>query len=268
MSRKCCTLLLLLGTGVAARSQQTIGTGLPLPNGLHALAPPGFPLVFSNPACRDSGFIIATAVSRQHNLPGLGHRFAGLAFDAGHLRWSISVLQDGSRHFHRQQIGLSLANRIDKRTVIGFGLTADGIRQTHLYPERPELFVRAGLQTQLGRKTSLGMRLYSGFAKRNEASPPQTWHLAFGHAVSDKLRVMAELEAQSGTATGKASVKTALCYALNTRMGMMFGTGGRLRPYSFALSWKESRLQMALGFDYHGILGFTPQCIMVWKGKS
>lgn len=268
MSRKCCALLLLLGTGMAARSQQTNGTGLPLPNGLHALAPTGFPLVFSNPACRDSGTTLATSVSRMHNLPGLSHRFAGLAFDAGSLRWSVSVLQDGSRHFHRQQLGFSLSNRIDKHTMLGLGMAAHGIRQTHLYPERAQLFIRAGLQTQLGRKTNLGLRLQSGFAKRKEASPPQIWHLALGHRVSDKLQLLAELEAQSGTAAGLASFKTALCYTVNHRVSMMLGTGSKLRPFSFCIAWKERRLQTALGIDYHSILGFTPQCILLWQGKS
>lgn len=268
MSRKSCALLLLLGTGVAARSQQTIGTGLPLPNGLHALAPQGFPLVFSNPACRDSGFIIASSATRMHSLPGLGHRFAGLAFDAGQLRWSVSVLQDGSRHFHRQQIGFSMANRIDKRTVLGFGMAAEAIGQTQHFPHRPTLYVRAGLQTQAGNRTSLGIRLYGGMAKRNESSPPLIWHLALGHRVSDKLNILAEAEAQSGTNAGRAAIKTALSYTMSPRIDLLLGTGSKLRPFSFALAWRKSRLQMALAFDYHSFLGFTPQCLVVWKEKS
>lgn len=268
MSRKSCALLLLLGTGVAARSQQTIGTGLPLPNGLHALAPQGFPLVFSNPACRDSGFFFATSASRLHNMRGLGHRFAGLAFDAGSLRWSVSVLQDGSRHFYRQQIGFSLANRIARHTVLGIGLIAEGVRQSSMYPERGRTFLRSGLLTRIGRKTELGMRLHTGIAGPPSGSLPQTWHLALGHRVADNLQLFAELEAQSGTAAGPASLKTALCYFPEKRFSLMLGTGGKLRPYSLALAWHRGGLRSALGFDFHRSLGFTPQVLLVWKGKS
>jgi hypothetical protein len=254
--------------GMAARSQQSIGTGLPLPNGLHALAPSGFPLAFSNPACRDSGFYIAGSVSRLHNLSGLSHRFAGIALDAGNLRWSLFVLQDGSRHFQRQQLGFSLANRIDKRTVLGLGLSTEALRQRQFYPERARLFIRAGLLRQIGQKTDLGMRLYTGLAKRNSVAPPQIWHLALGHRVSAQLVLFAELEAQSGSGATMAMVRTALAYQLNPNLRLHLGTGSRMRPYSVCLAWKSRQLQTTIGFDYHRILGFTPQCAWVWKGKN
>ena len=268
MGLKCCVLLLLLGTGVAARSQQSIGSGLPLPNGLHALAPPGFPLVFSNPACRDSGIVIATALTRLHNLPGLGHRYAGLAFDAGGMRWSVSVLQQGSRHFYRQMLGFSLANRIDRNTVLGFGLYADAIRQTSIFPGNPKAIIRAGLQTRIGRKTDLGMRLHTGLAVKNAESPPQLWHLALMHSLSDKLQLLAELEAQSGHGSGPATLKTALSYNLYDKFRMFLGNGGKTNPFSIACTWKKGRLLTTLTFDYHRLLGFTPQCMLVWQEKS
>lgn len=268
MSRSCCTLLLLLWMGKAAWSQQTSGTGLPLPNGLHALAAPGFPLVFSNPACRDSGFYFTTALTQLHGLRGLSHRFAGLAFDAGQLRWGMSMLQQGSAHYYRQQLGLSVANRIDRNTTLGLGLMAESIRQTGIYPHGPGLWLRAGFTTRIGRNTDLGMRLHTRMAVNRTATQALCWHLALGRAISGNLRLFTELEAQSGAGNGPAVIKTALWYSYSPKLQLMLGTGSRLRPFSFAFSWKQKRLLSSLAFDYHRLLGFTPQCILVWQAGS
>jgi hypothetical protein len=241
--------------------------------GIEAVGPKGLGAQFNNPAAvlDDSGTMLMVEYHNPFGVKGLGYQFAGLGFDGGGLRWSLSWKQLGSIHLHQRELCIGTANRISRKSTLGLGLHHLHTRIPTPYSQRANLAAQFGFTLATGARTLMGVCWYypivGNLSAQTGDGPPSALRAAIRHQSSDGLSLFAESKAESGLNAALVSLRAGLSYAYNRKFTLMLGTGNRQTPFSFGLGFKQHGLLVQTAFDYHLQLGFTPQITLLWQSR-
>lgn len=201
------------------------------------------------------------SVSNPFNVPSLKSTQISTVFNRKTVALGVYYNHFGYRVSRQQSIALSVALKLNERSVIGLTV----MHHTSRYGDIPIYKVVSttlALKQQLTNNTDLHFMVINPFAPKEN----QTVNSQFVGGIALKISDEAEWMIQSSVSpTTEASLSTGFMYRIRQGFRICIGINSYPRLIGFGFVFQKNGFRISTAYPHHQLLGFTPQVSAQWS---